>query len=217
MAYDPNNARTPGLTLRAAWRFFWRQPSPRMLASFVLFAALWRVSGGPWSWLDVGVGAAVVAFQPLAEWLIHVFVLHFRPRKFGPLTLDYTAAREHRMHHRDPHDTRYWFIPAQTLVLSFVAGTVVLALLLSAEFAATWLFVTMVLALVYEWVHFLVHTSYRPRSKWVQGLELSHRLHHFKNEHYWMGVSVLVADRVLGTAKNPREVETSRSCRDLGL
>ena len=43
----------------------------------------------------------------------------------------------------------------------------------------------------------------------------NHRLHHFKNEHYWMGVTMHLGDRVLGTLASPKEVPTSPTCRDL--
>ena len=57
------------------------------------------------------------------------------------------------------------------------------------------------MALTYEWCHFLTHTSYRPRGWAYKRIYKFHRLHHFKNEKYWMGVSRHLADYVLGTMK----------------
>ena len=70
--------------------------------------------------------------------------------------------------------------------------------------------------LIYEWTHFLVHTSYRPRSRWFRRLWRNHRLHHFKNENYWFGVSMLGADYLLGTHPGKGDVETSSTCLTLG-
>jgi len=50
-----------------------------------------------------------------------------------------------------------------------------------------------------------------------QGLIRNHRLHHFKNEHYWYGVSMLAADRPLRTAPDPESVERSETARTLGI
>jgi sterol desaturase/sphingolipid hydroxylase (fatty acid hydroxylase superfamily) len=44
----------------------------------------------------------------------------------------------------------------------------------------------------------------------------NHRLHHYKNEHYWFGVATPgTADRLLGTFPEQSEVETSPTVRAL--
>ena len=44
----------------------------------------------------------------------------------------------------------------------------------------------------------------------------SHRLHHFKNEHYWFSVTTSgTSDRVLGTYPDPATVETSPTAKNL--
>ena len=45
----------------------------------------------------------------------------------------------------------------------------------------------------------------------------NHRLHHFKNEHYWFGVTMLGADRLLRTAPQAEDVERSPTARTLGV
>ena len=51
----------------------------------------------------------------------------------------------------------------------------------------------------YEWVHLLVHTRYRPRSRYYRRLARNHRLHHYRNEDYWLGVTSNLGDRLLRT------------------
>ena len=51
----------------------------------------------------------------------------------------------------------------------------------------------------------------------AQALIRNHRLHHFKNEHYWYGVSMLAADRPLRTSPDPESVERSDTARTLGV
>ena len=67
----------------------------------------------------------------------------------------------------------------------------------------------------YEWCHFIIHTRYRPKTHYYQSIWRSHRLHHFKNEHFWFGVSSDAADRVLGTSPDHRTVCKSRTVRNL--
>lgn len=42
-----------------------------------------------------------------------------------------------------------------------------------------------------------------------------HRLHHYKNEEYWYGVSLHLADRLLGTLPSADSVPRSPTARDL--
>jgi sterol desaturase/sphingolipid hydroxylase (fatty acid hydroxylase superfamily) len=86
----------------------------------------------------------------------------------------------------------------------------------SLPLALTGLAVFLTLSLNYEWVHYLTHTRYRPRSRWYRRLWRNHRLHHCKNEHLWYGVTMLSADVVLGTSASPHDVERSKTVRTVG-
>ena len=105
------------------------------------------------------------------------------------------------------------------------AGYVGFAILIAAWYLAMPtipLFTTAVLGSVlmgfaYEWIHYLTHTAYRPRTRLYRHLWRLHRLHHFKNEHYWQGVTTHLADRVLGTLPDHHKVPTSATCRTLGV
>jgi sterol desaturase/sphingolipid hydroxylase (fatty acid hydroxylase superfamily) len=71
------------------------------------------------------------------------------------------------------------------------------------------------IGLAYEWTHFLIHTSYAPRGAVYRNLWRLHRLHHYKNEDYWFGVTGHLGDRVLGTAPDPKDVPLSPTARTL--
>ena len=43
-----------------------------------------------------------------------------------------------------------------------------------------------------------------------------HRLHHYKNEHYWFGVTSTVGDHLLGTTPEQSTVTKSATARTLG-
>jgi sterol desaturase/sphingolipid hydroxylase (fatty acid hydroxylase superfamily) len=72
-----------------------------------------------------------------------------------------------------------------------------------------------VLAL-YEWPHFLIHTPYRPHGRYYKSIWRGHRLHHYKNERYWFGVTSTVADLALRTAPDQTTVPKSGTARSLG-
>ena len=67
----------------------------------------------------------------------------------------------------------------------------------------------------YEWVHFLIHTDYKPKTAAYRRLYKSHRLHHFRNENYWFGVSRLAADKVLNTSPERDDVPMSPTVKAL--
>jgi sterol desaturase/sphingolipid hydroxylase (fatty acid hydroxylase superfamily) len=70
---------------------------------------------------------------------------------------------------------------------------------------------------VYEWTHFLIHSSYRPRRSVYRAIWRAHRLHHFRNERYWFGVTMHLGDRVLGTYPAKDAVPASLTARTLGV
>ena len=159
----------------------------------------------------------MLAVYPFGEWAIHVYLLHMPPFEFRGRSVYLTTARSHWAHHREPRDLDMILLaPAEALALMGLAVPVAVGLgvglvaLLGAGVAwgaaLTAILVGQVLVGLYEWTHFLIHTAHRPRTRLYRAVWQTHRLHHFKNEHYWHGVTSTVADRVLGTFPDHREV-----------
>ncbi len=210
-------ARRRSLTLGEAWREFWRHPSPWLIAGSLLAAVLARslVSGGGWWELLLPVG--LVALFPVIEWVVHVGVLHWRPRRVGPVTVDSLLARDHRAHHADPRDLPLVFIPWRALLWLLPAYVAIAWLVMPTAASLCSLLVSVYgIKLAYEWIHYLVHSDYRPRSRWYRSVWRNHRLHHYKNEHYWFTVtSAGTADRLFGTYPDPATVDRSATVRAL--
>jgi sterol desaturase/sphingolipid hydroxylase (fatty acid hydroxylase superfamily) len=109
--------------------------------------------------------------------------------------------------------------------LAMIAGTVALLSFpihvvlggAQAAHAATGLLVSYLILGAYEWSHFLIHTPYRPRGRYYRAIWRGHRLHHYKNEHFWFGVTSTVADHLLRTAPDQRSVPKSETARTLGM
>ena len=211
-----DDPRAPRLPLSEAFWIFTRRLSPRILMSALLGFGIARGVVGSFTVWDAVLFAAALTVHPMTEWLIHTGFLHFRPRRLGRLKIDLHLADEHRKHHADPHNERHWFIPVRSGVTAFVVIGIVAWFVMPT--LALWLTVmTTALAIgtVYEWTHYLTHTTYRPRGRLYRRLWRHHRLHHFKNEHYWMGVTMHLGDRILRTLPDAKDVETSPTCRNL--
>lgn len=206
-----------GMTLADAAREFWRHPSPWLLVAAFVGAVAARLVVGDWQWSDAVLPFVVLAAFPFAEWLIHVFILHWRPRRIAGVMIDSELARKHREHHADPRITRLIFIPLQSLAGAFAAALVVAFVLIPRTgLGLTFLVTLFAIGVVYEWSHYLVHTDYKPKTWFYRTMYRNHRLHHFKNEHYWFAVTTPgLADRALGTYPDPQSVPTSPTAKNL--
>jgi len=194
------------------------------MTAFLVPLLVLRLVVGRWSWGDPLVAVVTLFTIGVFEWVVHLFLLHapedsFRMRKLGTGT-------GHRRHHLDPPDG-HWIMLKRNDVLGFIP--------IFGLFTASWtlpiLWVTgstllpgfltgYTLAIVgllhYEWVHLLVHTRYKPRSRYYKRLERNHRLHHYRNEHYWLGVTSNMGDRILRTLPTDKgDVPLSETARSL--
>jgi Fatty acid hydroxylase superfamily len=204
-------------SLSDAGREFWKHPSPWIIAATLVAAVAARVAVGDWQITDAIVPVVMIAGFPFLEWVIHVFILHWRPRRVGGLTVDPLLARKHRDHHVDPRDVPLIFIPWQSL-LWVLATDIAIALLALPRpgMVLTFLAFLAVLGIGYEWSHYLIHSDYKPKTSVYRAIWRHHRLHHFKNEHYWFTVtSAGTADRVLRTSPAPATVATSATAKNL--
>ena len=205
------------LTLGAAFGEFVRHPTPWMIAALLAGSGAARFVVADWQWTDAVVPAVMVASFPLTEWLIHVVVLHWRPRFVGPLKLDSLLSRKHREHHRDPRNIPLIFIPWQVLC-AVIPTAVLIGVFAFGRLGSGLTFLTTlgVLGLVYEWTHYLIHTDYTPKTRLYKATWRNHRFHHYKNEHYWFTVTTSgTADRLLRTAPDPESVEKSPTAKNL--
>ncbi|MGZ4468154.1 MAG: sterol desaturase family protein [Nocardioidaceae bacterium] len=205
------------VTLGQAFRAFVAHPSPWMIGGLLVAASVARGVVGDWRWTDALVPVVMVAVFPFVEWTVHVFVLHWRPRRVAGVNLDSMLARKHREHHAEPRDIPLVFIPWQ--VLARLLPVYVLVALLAFPrpgLGLTFLAFLGVLGLFYEWTHYLIHSDYKPRTRVYRAVWRNHRLHHYKNENYWFTVtSAGTADRLLGTYPDPGRVASSATVKAL--
>lgn len=165
----------------------------------------------PEIWLAIVVG---MASYSASEYLIHRFFFHLKPPR-NPLFLK-MLKRLHYDHHMDPNNLKLLFLPIwYSLPLIGIAGGIAYGL--TASFSLTLAFVSGVITflLYYEWTHFVAHRPIKPRTPWGKWMKKVHLWHHFKNEHFWFGVTQPLYDVLLGTFKKENEVEKSETVRNL--
>jgi hypothetical protein len=196
-----------------------RHSSPRIIAAAFVASLAARAAVGGWGWQDALVPAFVVATEPVTEWLIHVYILHATRVRIGRRSFQPLAAPEHRAHHEAPTDLRWVFIPTNallaflpTIAVLMFAYTSVAHALAGGALVGEWLTALVAAYAIlsgYEWCHFLIHTPYRPRRWYFKLIWRNHRLHHYKNEHFWFGVTTHLGDVALHT--NPQQSDVPRS------
>jgi hypothetical protein len=216
---QPDEYTAAGLTLGGAFRIFIRTFSAKWLGLAFVVAVATRIALGGWRWWDLGIAGIVLGMQPFTEWLIHVFVLHAKPKQVGSVKIDGLLARKHRQHHANPKIIGLVLVPRRALITSVLTAVPLYWLItgMNWRLAVTWLVVAYGMFLTYEWVHFLIHSSYKPKRWYYRYIYKAHRLHHFRNEHYWYGVTVHLADHVLRTFPEKDAVPVSETAFTLGV
>ncbi len=215
-------------SLGNCWREFMHHFSGRAVLAAIVLVGAARLAVGEWSWYELLAPLILLAIQPFVEWLIHTYLLHLKPFEIGGRKFDLYTARAHRRHHKDPSSLdRTLLRPSEILgsmfLIAITAAPLVggfVALVAGLPFLPTYLtalFWSYVGLYRYEWSHFLIHTPYIPKTRFFRSIWRSHRLHHFKHEDYWMGVTSNFSDRVLGTYPDQKKVKKSPTARTLGV
>lgn len=203
---------------------FIAQSSGRVLLIASAVLVMLRASLGNYGLADLAMICLTVVLVGPFEWLVHRLLLH-APADSARMTRLGTGTG-HVEHHRDPPELRWLMLSWSDAAIFTVAlgalssmfafpAAVVLDAGAVSTMATGWAAASLGL-LHYEGTHLLVHTRYRCRSRHYQALERHHRLHHFRNEKFWLGVTVRSGDRLLRTMPERGNVELSATARTLG-
>lgn len=203
----PHGSAAEVTSLPAALRRFLEHPRPPVLLGSVGAVAVVRLLRGPVRRRDAAAFSVCLCAQPFVEWAVHRCLLHARPGgRLGSIGYQ-LAGYGHEQHHRDPTSLDTMFLRPREVTAGAAAAVAVAALA-----PPTWGTVAVCVglgALAYDWTHFLIHTSVRPSNRYYRRLWRGHRLHHYRNEQFWLGVTSPVADIALRTAPARDEVPVS--------
>ncbi len=153
-------------------------------------------------------------FFYLTEYGTHRFLFHASPSRAG-----FIRRLQHRLHydhHTEPNRLDLLFLPLWYVAPNFLfVASAGRALLGGWPTVISLLLGAMLALLHYEWVHYIAHIPYRPRTRFGRWMKKYHLWHHFKNEHFWFGVSNPAMDFLYRTYRSPEETARSTSARTL--
>jgi sterol desaturase/sphingolipid hydroxylase (fatty acid hydroxylase superfamily) len=67
----------------------------------------------------------------------------------------------------------------------------------------------------YEWVHYVAHIPFAPRTPYGRWIKKYHLWHHFKNERLWFGVTNPTVDVIARTYRGVADADRSDTTRTL--
>jgi hypothetical protein len=192
---------------------FWRHGSNTVLAAgivalIVLFATR-ALTFAPASLIYVAIGALVFF---VSEYTTHRFMLHAAPQSH-PFVLK-LQHRLHYDHHIEPARLDLLFLPLWFAIpVAALTFAIYFAVTRSWTASATLLLGSLLGLLWYEWVHYVAHIPFVPKTPFGRWMKKYHLWHHFKNERMWFGVTNPSMDLVGRTYARVAEVERSGSTR----
>jgi 4-hydroxysphinganine ceramide fatty acyl 2-hydroxylase len=157
------------------------------------------------------IGAAIFF---MSEYSTHRFLFHAQPMRIA-----WVLKLQHRLHydhHIDPPKLELLFLPVW-----FVVPTVLLyfgiyvAVTHSVAIAFSLSFGSLCGLLYYEWVHYVAHVPFTPLTPVGRYMKKYHLWHHFKNEHFWFGVTNPSMDYACATYRDQESVPRSTTVREL--
>ena len=184
-------------TIREAVTAFRDKRGPWVIAAAIVLALVVRPALGPPGWVDVGAASYILVAYPFGEWAIHVHLLHLRPVDFRGRRVELGPCpgtpRPPRGSPVDPPSTSCrsrrspsWCSPCRPPPARRRRARD-LRRAVGGRAAVTMLVTGFLMVGVYEWTHFLIHTATDPGRAFYRSIWRNHRLHHYKNEHYWHG------------------------------
>jgi len=123
-----------------------------------------------------------------SEYGYHRYAFHAPPA--AQKWILFLQHRLHYDHHVEPARLDLLFLPLWFIVPNYIV-TGALAWLVWPDWSKVFFLLagSSAAILYYEWVHYVAHIPYRPRTRWGQWIKKYHLWHHFKNETLWFGVT----------------------------
>ncbi len=194
---------------------FWRHGSNALLLAIALaLAALFATHVLVFAVPSIAAIAAGAVVFFVSEYTTHRFMLHAPPQKNA-----FVLGLQHRLHydhHVNPSELGLLFLPVW-----FVIPVAALTLAIYLAATRTWstsaaLLLGSILGLLwYEWVHYVAHIAFVPKTPFGRWIKKYHLWHHFKNERMWFGVTNPSMDLFGRTYARVDEIDRSGTTRVL--
>jgi hypothetical protein len=180
------------------------------LALSALFAAH-VLAFAPLSLIAVAAGALVFFGS---EYTTHRFMFHAPPQRNA-----FVLKLQHRLHydhHVTPDELGLLFLPVWFVIpVASLTFAIFFAITRDLSTSAAMLLGAVLGLFYYEWVHYVAHIPFVPKTRFGRWIKKYHLWHHFKNERMWFGVTNPSMDFVGRSYARVDEVERSGSTRVL--
>jgi len=144
----------------------------------------------------------------VSEYTTHRFLFHAKPSRL-PFVLN-LQHRLHYDHHAEPARLDLLFLPpwfVLPVALTFFAAY--FAAVRRIDVALSLLLGSLCALFYYEWVHYVAHVDFVPKTRFGRWIKKYHLWHHFKNEHLWYGVTNPSMDFAGRTYRRVEDAERS--------
>lgn len=191
---------------------FFRHGSNGILALGILVSiGAFAFGAVPFSLIGALIGAAIFF---VSEYTTHRFLFHAQPSKI-PFVLK-LQHKLHYDHHIDPPEIELLFLPWWFVVPTIlVYYGIYLAIVRSPALALSLAFGSACALFYYEWVHYVAHIPFNPVTPFGRYVKKYHLWHHFKNEHFWYGVTNPSMDFAGATYRDVESVDRSTTVREI--
>src|SRR5262249_20291960 len=136
--------------------------------------------------LSLGLLASGALLFYLTEYTTHRFLFHAKPVRWAWLRAK--QRRLHYDHHLEPARVDLLFLPLWYIVPNLALVAAIAYGIANDTATVASLLLGIVLALLhYEWVHFVAHQPYMPKTRLGRWMKRYHLRHHFVNEKLWFG------------------------------
>jgi Fatty acid hydroxylase len=177
-------------------------------AVLIIVFATGRLAFAP---LGIVIGALVFF---VSEYTTHRYMLHAPPVK-NPFVLG-LQHRLHYDHHVTPTELGLLFLPLWFAVpVAALTTAIYWAVTRNLDLTLSLLLGSVLGLLYYEWVHYVAHIPFVPKTPFGRWIKKYHLWHHYKNERMWFGVTNPSMDLVGRTWARVDDVDRSGTTRAL--
>jgi 4-hydroxysphinganine ceramide fatty acyl 2-hydroxylase len=177
-------------------------------AALIVVFATGRLAFAP---LGIVIGALVFF---VSEYTTHRYMLHAPPVKNA-----FVLSLQHRLHydhHVTPNELGLLFLPLWFAVpVAGLTTAIYWAVTRSLGLTLSLLLGSLLGLLYYEWVHYVAHIPFVPKTPFGRWIKKYHLWHHFKNECMWFGVTNPSMDLAGRTWARVDDVDRSGTTRVL--
>jgi hypothetical protein len=147
--------------------------------------------------LDFAIGLCSIILWWFQEHFLHVHFLHSDWEWMG------------KEIHNDHHEQPYYHIsiePTPLLLGWLMTAHLILRNIFPLPLALSATVGYAVAGMWYVWMHYIVHTKVKPRSKLMKQVKNNHIRHHLLNSDYWLAFSIPLMDDLFGTNPSIKSV-----------